>query len=149
MAFVALHSAERLVSHKAVTHPIERLVLLAPALDFGAAGMQDLGEAGLARWKADGWLEIPHYAYGESRRVHYELYSDASRHDSFATSLAIPTLILQGRHDEIVDPAVVQRFAATRPHVRLVMLDDGHQLKESLECVWSEMAEFLGIGRGP
>ena len=148
-AFVALHLAERSASREVVTHPIERLVLLAPALDFGHAGMPDLGEEGLALWKGAGWLELSHYAYGERRRVHYELYADAARYDSFATTTAVPTLILQGRHDEVVDSALVQRFAAARPHVRLVMLDDSHQLKESLERVWSETAAFLGIGPGP
>ena len=40
---------------------------------------------------------------------------------------------------------MVERFATPRPHVRLVMLDDGHQLKESLDRVWAETASFLGL----
>ncbi|MEE8130885.1 MAG: hypothetical protein V3T48_11375, partial [Vicinamibacterales bacterium] len=92
-----------------------------------------------------GWLEMMHHALGEMRRVHYELYADATRYDSFATTAAIPTLVLQGSHDEVVDPAMVERFATPRPHVRLVMLDDGHQLKESLDRVWAETASFLGL----
>ena len=140
-AFVAVHLAQR----ARAPIVIDRLILLAPALDFGANRMRDLGEEGLRRWRESGWLELEHYAYGESRRVHYELFADAAQYDTFAVTTTVPTLILQGRDDEIVDPAMVERFATTRPHVRLVMLDDGHQLKDSLERVWSESFSFLGL----
>ena len=140
-AFVALHLAERARAPIAV----DRLILLAPAFDFGANRMRELGADGLRRWRESGWLELEHYAYGETRRVHYGLYADAAQYDSFATTTTVPTLILQGRDDEVVEPAMVERFVATRPHVRLVMLDDGHQLTDSLERVWSESAAFLGL----
>ncbi len=146
-AFVALHFAERAAA-EAPAHPIEKLVLLAPAFDFGTAGMPALGAAGLAGWRRDGWLEMQHHAYGEPRRVHYALYEDAGRYDSRAVRTTVPTLVCHGRRDDVVDPAMVQRFAADRPHVRLVMLDDGHQLGGSLERLWAETAAFLGLG-GP
>jgi pimeloyl-ACP methyl ester carboxylesterase len=140
-AFVALHLAQRARAPIVV----DRLILLAPALDFGANRMRDLGEDGLRRWRESGWLEFEHHAYGETRRVHYELFADAAQYDSFTTTATVPTLILQGRNDEVVDPTMVERFAATRPHVRLVMLDDGHQLKDALERVWSESTSFLDL----
>ena len=140
-AFVAVHLAQR----ARAPIVIDRLILLAPALDFGANRMRDLGEEGLRRWRESGWLELEHYAYGEPRRVHYELFADAAQYDTFAVTTTVQTLILQGRDDEVVDPAMVERFATTRPHVRLVMLDDGHQLKDSLERVWSESFSFLGL----
>ena len=144
-AFVALHVAER--AEPATHSPIERLVLLAPAFDFGANRMRELGDDGLAQWRERGWLEMEHHAYGERRRVHYELYADARQYASFAATVAVPTLILQGRRDEAVEPAMVERFAACRPHVQLVMLDDGHQLKASLDRVWSETKAFLELGK--
>ena len=146
-AFAALHFAER-AAEEVPAHPVERLVLLAPAFDFGRAGMPSLGAAGLARWRRDGWLEMQHHAYGEPRRVHYELYDDAGRYDSFAVRTTVPALVCHGRRDEVVDPAMVRRFAGGRPHVRLVMLDDDHQLGGSLERLWTETAAFLGLG-GP
>ena len=144
-AFVALHLAEQLMVRGESTHPVERLILLAPAFDFGRAGMDDLGEDGLASWQENGWLDVPHYAYGETRPVHYELYADAARYDSFSVHSISPTLILHGRHDEVIDPVTVEMFSAPRPHVRLVMVDDGHQLSGSLDRVWSETASFLDL----
>ena len=142
-AFVALQVAER--TEAETRHPVSHLVLLAPALDFGRRPVGDLGEAGMARWRDTGWWELTHYASGETSRVHYELFRDAQRYDSFAAERAVPTLVLQGRHDDVVDPEMVRRYAAARPHVTLVMLDDDHQLGASLDRVWSESARFLGL----
>ena len=145
-AFVALHLVERAASGAIATLPIQQLVLLAPALDFGQGEPgAAYGSDARARWRESGWIEMMHHAFGEMRRVHYELYADATQYDSFATRAAIPTLVFQGCHDEVVDPAMVERFATPRPHVRLVMLNDGHQLKESIDRVWTETASFLGL----
>jgi len=151
-AFVAVQAAERswragrsAVGAAGADHPIAWLVLLAPALDFGANRIKNLGPEGLARWRASNRLEVEHYAEGRVRHVHYELYEDASRYDSFAATAALPTLILQGRRDEVVDPAMVERYARDRRHVTLVLLDDDHQLKASLEQVWRQTAGFLAV----
>ncbi len=141
-AFVALHLAERLGNRGGAC--IERMVLLAPALEFGTSRTR-IGDAGLTQWRETGWTEIPHYAYGGVRRVHYELFADATRYDALTTTAAVPTLIIQGRKDELVDAAVVEQFAEKREYVRLVLVDDGHQLQGSLERVWSETSAFLGI----
>ena len=146
-AFVALHVAE---GAAAGPHPIERLVLLAPALDFGRRPVGDLGAEGMARWRDEGWWETTHHATGQRCRVHYELFRDAQRYDSFAVRRTPPTLVLQGRRDDVVDPDMVTRFAAARPHVTLVLLDDDHRLAAEPEALWSATARFLGLpGREP
>lgn len=144
-AFVVLHIAERSFSETISVHPIEKMILLSPALNFGKSGMHDLGYEQYMRWRESGWLEVMHHTYGELYRVHYELYSNASNYDSFATETSIQTLVLQGQHDEVVDPEMVKRFADTRSHVRLVMLNDDHKLSVSLNRVWSEIEVFLGL----
>lgn len=122
-------------------HPIDRVVLLAPALDFP----QGLGDEGLARWKASGAMEVYHHGEGRTRRVHYGLYEDAMRYDPFASYLDFPILIFHGRRDESVDPLSVEAFARSRPNVMLRMLDDDHQLLNSLDEIWRETAAFLGL----
>ena len=147
-AFVALHVAERQCSRGAGGvggHPVARLVLLAPALDFGAGDMTRLAPRGLEHWRITNRLDVEHYAEGCVRHVHYELYADARRYDSFATTVVVPTLILQGRRDDVVDPAMAERFAAGRAHVTVRLLDDDHQLQADLERVWREVARFLGL----
>lgn len=143
-AFVALHVADRR-QRLADDHPIERLVLLAPAFDFGANQMKHLGPDGLEKWKTTNRLEVEHYAEGRARWIHYALYDDATRYDSFATTVTVPTFIVQGRFDAEVDPAIVERFVAGRAHATLRLFDDDHQLQAGLKEAWHEVAVFLGV----
>ena len=141
-ALVAQHLAER--GATGIGPPVERMVLLSPALEFGTSRRR-LGEDGLLAWRETGWIEMTHHAYGDVRRLHYDLFCDASRYDSFATANVVPTVIVQGRYDNVVAPEMVKRFAESRPHVRLVMVEDGHQLKDSLDVVWAETCALLRL----
>ena len=131
----------------AVKYPdrIGRLVLLAPALDFGGNRMRSLGDTGIEEWKRTGKLDIFHYGYGRLMPVHYELYEDARRHDCVNASLAMPIQVFQGRRDDAVDPDSVERWSRARPNVELHMLDDDHQLTASVGYIWEAMKRFLGL----
>jgi uncharacterized protein len=122
-------------------HAIDRLVLLAPAFEFP----QSLGDEGLKQWKASGRMEVHHHGEGRPRHLHYGFYEDAVKYDPFATYLDFPILIFHGRRDTSVDPVSVETFARSRPNVMLRMLDDDHQLLHSLDEIWRETAEFLGL----
>ncbi len=126
-------------------HAVDRLVLLAPALDFVTNRQRSLGDEGLDQWKSSGRMEVFHYGEGRPRQVHYGLYEDAVRYDPFASYLDFPILIFHGRRDESVDPLSIEAFARSRPNVMLRMLDDDHQLLASLDEIWRETAEFLGL----
>jgi uncharacterized protein len=114
--FAALHVAAR---DAAASGRIDRLVLIAPALDFGRNRMSRLGEEGFESWRRTGRLDVAHHATGRIHGVHFELYEDAGRYDSFAVRFDEPILIFQGRNDEAVDCAMVERFAGDRPNVSL------------------------------
>jgi uncharacterized protein len=122
---------------------VARLVLLAPALDFGWNRMRDLGEGGLERWRATNALDVFHYGYGRVIPVHYELYADASRLDCRHAVLTMAVQVFQGRLDTSVEPEAVERWSAARPYVELHMLDDDHQMLGSLEVIWRAMERFL------
>ena len=124
---------------------VARMVLLAPALDFGGNRMRSLGDVGLDEWKRRNRLEIFHYGYGRMMPVHYELYEDARRHDCVGAALAMPIQVFQGRRDDAVDPDSVERWSLARPNVELHMLDDDHQLTASVGYVWEEMKRFLEL----
>jgi alpha-beta hydrolase superfamily lysophospholipase len=55
----------------------------------------------------------------------------------------VPTLILHGRGDTVVDIATSRQFAAGKRHVRLVELDDGHELTASIPRLLDEAQHFL------
>lgn len=135
-AFVAVHAA-------AADARVKGLVLLAPALDFGADENDRIGLVSIADWRAAGSCEVFHYAWGRGETLDFALYEDAQRHDAFALTLDIPVLIFQGTRDAIVAPSTVRRWAATRPRVRLVEVDDDHQLQSSIDRICGETAAFV------
>ena len=138
-AFVAVNAAAKWPAK------VGRLVLMAPALDFGDDGLRGPGGADLVAWKQAGQLEVFHFGYGRTMPVHYELYADARRYDAVNAELSIPILVFQGRDDTAVDPATVESWARRRPNVELHMLDDGHQLTASLGYIWVKLAAFLKL----
>lgn len=124
---------------------VDRLVLLAPALDFGRSGMAHLGPDGLARWRETDRLDVFHYGFGKVLPVQYALHEDAQRYDAFALRLEQPTLVYQGRRDQAVDPDLVVRYARARPNVTLHLLDDDHQLVGSMPQILDGIEAFLGL----
>jgi hypothetical protein len=54
-------------------------------------------------------------------------------------------VIIQGRRDDTIDPAVAHAFAASRPNVTLMLVDDGHQLTESVDEIWRDVSSFVGL----
>jgi len=138
-AFVAVHAAVR--------HPqrVDRLVLLAPALDFSANRLRDLGDRGVEDWRRTGELNVFHYGFGRLMPVGYELYTDAAQYDAFNARVDVPVQIFQGERDVAVSPDTVRRWSAARPNVELHMLDDDHQLLSSLDYIWRETVRFLGV----
>jgi pimeloyl-ACP methyl ester carboxylesterase len=139
-AFVAVHAAARDTSGR-----IDRLVLLAPALDFGGNRLRQLGPSGIDEWRRSGRLRVFHYAAAEEREVGFALYEDAAQYDAIALPTSLPTLVFQGEHDTSVDPAMVRRWAEGREKVTLHMLPDDHQLTASMDLIWRESAPFLGL----
>lgn len=127
--------------HAAATWPdkVARLVLMAPALDFSDQGLSGPGGADLNEWRRTGWLNVFHFGYGRVMRVHYELYADARRYDAMTAVLPMPVIVFQGRRDRAVDPASVERWASRRPNVTLHMLDDEHQLANSLDFIYQQI----------
>jgi len=139
---------------------VAKLVLMAPALDFGPStgsgpsraqsrdgdeGLKGPGGADIASWKAAGHLNVFHFGYGRMMPVHYELYADARRYDAMDAVLPMPILVFQGRRDTAVDPVTVEAWSRRRPNVELHMLDDDHQLTASLDYIWAELAAFLDL----
>lgn len=140
-AFVAVHAAE---APWGAT--IDRLILLAPALDFGGNRLRQLGDRGLDEWRRTGSLEIFHYGDNVTRHVGFELYQDAARYDAFSVGRSLPTLIYQGTQDDSVSPEMVTAWSKDRRHVSLRLVNDGHQLTASMDAIWKESRDFLGLG---
>ena len=142
---VAVRQDQARAAGQAIPSPVDRLVLLAPALDFGRSGFGSLDAAGLDQWRQTDRYEVMHYALNRIMPIRFALYKDAQKYDAFSERLATPTLVFQGQRDEVVDPAMVRRFASARPAVSVRLLDDDHLLSTSMELILAESTRFLGL----
>jgi hypothetical protein len=88
-------------------------------------------------------LTVEHYASGVPRQIGFALYEDAAHYDALAVDVRWPILAFQGRQDDLVEPAMVERWAAAHPVVTLHLVDDGHQLAASFEAIWEASERFL------
>jgi pimeloyl-ACP methyl ester carboxylesterase len=122
------------------------LVLLAPAFDFSARFRERVGLEGMNAWRASGFLEIDDYAEKRRARVDYGFFEDCARIDEERgpwPDVRVPTLIVHGRNDEVVDVGLSRRWARGKRHVRLVEVDDGHELTQSLGTIGALADEHL------
>jgi hypothetical protein len=147
--FVAYHTAYRHAAARGrartSVRPIDRLVLLAPAFEFGRTPFGGIGDEEMKRWRDTDRYEFFHHVENRLRPVRYALYQDAQQYDSAGCAVDTPALVFQGRHDSVVDPAMVRRFAARRRAMTVREVDDDHQLSASLDFMWREISAFFGI----
>ena len=141
--FVAVEAAAANVNQ--ARHPISSLVLLAPAVDLEWERWPEVGPGGIRRWRQTGSIEVFHFAENKPQRLNYGFYEDIQRYTPAARQLNIPVVIFQGTHDESVNPEAVERFACAQANATLHLLDDGHQLKNSLDFIWLEISRFLKL----
>jgi uncharacterized protein len=122
------------------------LMLLAPAFCLSERWRARLGETGFERWRDSGWLEIDDFATQKKSRVDFGFLEDAAaldRADGGWPDIRVPTLIVHGRLDQVVDVELSRAFAAGRRHVRLVELDDVHELTATLTQSLAAAEDFL------
>lgn len=128
------------------------LILLAPALRFLERWRLRLGDAAWRRWEETGWLEIEDYATKRPTRIDFGFVGDVQPLDARGggwPDVRVPTLIVHGRDDEIVDIDLSRRWASGKRHVRLVEVPDRHELTASLPRIIAEVDEFLRPFLGP
>lgn len=144
-AFAAVLAADRRARQSRLP-AIDRLILLAPALDLVPSLESELGVEALADWERRDARDVFHYADNRGRTLGWAFMADARRYDAFGVQLDMPVLIYQGARDDVVSPASVERWADGRHGVTLRLVDDGHQLLQHMEPLWDDVARFIGAG---
>lgn len=130
------------------------LVLLAPAFRLVERWRMRIGESEWDAWRTCGWRAVDDYAERRPSRVDFAFVEDAARADAGGggwPDVRVPTLIVHGVHDEVVDIDLSREWAAGKRHVRLVEVADGHELGASIPRIAAEADAFLaGFGvNGP
>lgn len=122
------------------------LVLLAPAFRVVEQLHRRMGDAVWAHWQRAGWIETDDFAEKRKARIHSGFVSDAEAVDARTggwPDVRVPTLILHGRTDDTCNITYSRQWAEGRRHVKLVEVDDGHELTASLPRLLAESDDFL------
>lgn len=122
------------------------LVLLAPAFRIAERWPARLGEEAFRAWEQTGWIDVHDLAEDRAARMHFDFIRDAREVDARSDGwpdVRVPTLIVQGRRDDIVDPALSRAWAAGKRHVRLIEVDDEHELAASIPLIIAAAEQFV------
>lgn len=125
---------------------VSALVLLAPAFRLLERWRLRLGEEGWRAWRERGWIETEDYMEKRLSRVDFGFAEDALRVDAEGggwPDVRVPTLIIHGRRDAVVDIDLSRSFASGKRHVQLVEVDDGHELTSSIDFILASADRFL------
>jgi uncharacterized protein len=123
---------------------VKALVLLAPAFQLAKRWREMLGDD-WERWRTSGWREVTDYTTGAPARVDFAFVEDVAAIDVGFPEVLVPTLIMHGTRDDTVPITHSRMFAVGRNNVRLVELDDGHELVASLPALLAETDAFLDV----
>lgn len=121
---------------------IRALVLMAPAFGLVDRWREQLGPA-WDEWQRSGWRQVTDYTTGQPAQVDFGFVEEVGRIDRGLPALDCPTLILHGTRDETVPIGRSRELAQQNARVRLVELDDGHELVASLPAILAETDAFL------
>ena len=125
---------------------IAALVLLAPAFRLAERWRARLSDDEWRAWEGSGWLAIHDYAADRPARVAFDFVRTLAALDATGggwPDVRVPTLIVHGRADDTVDVQLSRDFACGKRWVRLVEVDDGHELVQSLPRIAAEADAFL------
>ena len=119
------------------------LVLMAPAFRIADRWPARIGEQAFRDWEASGWLEVHDHASGQPARMHFDFIRDVQEVDVGWPDVRVPTLIIHGSRDDVVDPALSRTWAAGKRHVHLIEVDDEHELAASIPFIIERSEKFL------
>lgn len=84
-------------------------------------------------------------AYGGEELEANDVFKQLDRHLS---SIAVPAVVIQGEHDELVKPRFGRKLAAALPHARLRMVHGGHMAPYTHPAAIAEAVQSLSVSAG-
>jgi NAD+ kinase len=118
------------------------LFLMAPAFDFARSALARLTDEARQELAASGSLPMHHYGEDRPARASKALFDDGATYAAFP-DVTCPTVILHGRNDESVPVRLTETFADGRRNVHVVVVEDGHRLRHSLDTVEVALTTFI------
>lgn len=109
---------------------VRGLLLIAPALGFASSWRDRLGEAGLARWRAQGELPFRHHAHEREEPLGVAFLDSCLGLPDLPDDPGLPTVVVQGRQDATVDHRLALAWAGRHPGIELHLVEGDHRLTD-------------------
>ncbi|MTJ52699.1 esterase [Anabaena sp. UHCC 0253] len=133
-------------AHLAQQHlQVQRLILLAPAFGFLGHWLPKFGAIGLNLWQRTKYMMVYHYGQQQLLPLSYNFVTDAKKYQENLLQRPIPTLILHGKHDEVIPIQSSREFACTRPWVELIEFNSDHGLGNVTPEIWQAISTFCHL----
>ena len=123
-------------------HPVDALVVMAPAVDFAARWLARVSPEERAQWERTDCLWVDHHAQQRKAALSYDLARDASLHAPWPRVTA-PTLVAHGRRDTVVPLGPVKQWVERTPSAQLLTYDSDHELTDVADVIFAEAFRFL------
>lgn len=124
---------------------IQKLILLAPALQINSLWDKIVGIENLQQWKLNGYLPVYHYYQQKYINLHYKFLVDLEQINDSSFSRQISSLIFHGTEDLTIPCRVSETYAAHNKNTILNLIDADHSLESALDDIWQSSVKFLSI----
>lgn len=124
---------------------IERLVLLAPAFGFLSHWLPSLGTEVIQCWENEKYLMVYHYGKKQELALSYDFLIDANKYQETVLQRQVPTLVLHGKHDEVIPIEVSRDFTQKRSWADLIELNSNHALGDVMMEIWQKIEDFCHL----
>lgn len=124
---------------------IQKLVLLAPALQINSLWDKIIGIENLQQWKLNGSLPVYHYYQQKHIDLHYQFLVDLEQINDSGFSRQISSLIFHGTGDLTIPCHVSEIYAKHNKNTILHLIDADHSLESVLDDIWQSLVQFLPI----
>ncbi|MCV6637434.1 YqiA/YcfP family alpha/beta fold hydrolase [Candidatus Albibeggiatoa sp. nov. NOAA] len=124
---------------------VERLILMAPALEFYPNCKEVWGKDTFERWQKEGEVSMMHYAWEREELISFDFIRDAMQYQDKDLQRQLPTLILHGENDDVVPIQASRNFIAQRDWVDFKPFNSDHSLKDVLPEMWAATQDFCGL----
>lgn len=124
------------------------VLVMAPAFRLTERWRMRIGDAAWEAWRRDDALVVDDYATGVKRRLDFGFVEELERLDVGFPDVRVPVCVIHGTRDAVVDIELSRTWAAGKPHVRLIEVDDGHELAASTDRILAEADRFFATFLG-
>ncbi|MCB9067753.1 MAG: alpha/beta fold hydrolase [Calditrichae bacterium] len=124
---------------------VSRLVMMCPAFQFASRYAKRMPPETLEKWRNDGFIELYHFGYKTSKRLHFGVIEDAAPHDNRELQRRLPALIIHGLRDEVVPYSLSVDYLEGQPQAQLLLLNADHGMADAVDLIWQQIKLFLDI----